>query len=88
MKILGNQIKSSQVMVVVLRISVVHLLVSDWSTVDVQGAVVEYAIMVDTPTFYALTLKNFSQAASSTVELHSIDIHVRASRGHAKVSVL
>lgn len=57
-------------MEVVLRISVVPLLVSDWSTVDVQRAVVEYVIMVHTQTFYALTPKIFSLAASSMVELH------------------
>ena len=53
---LGNQIKSSQVMVV-LRISLVQLLVSDWSTVDVQGAVVEFVIMVHTvPKHFMLKL--------------------------------
>ena len=57
-------------MEVVLRISVVPLLVSDWSTVDVQGAVVEYVIMVHTQSFYVYTLKNFSLAVSITVELH------------------
>ena len=56
---------------VVLRISVVHLLVSDWLTVDVQGVVVEFVIMAHTQTFYVLTLnslKNFSLAASSIAE--------------------
>ena len=57
-------------MEVVLRISVVPLLVSDWSTVDVQRAVVEYVIMVHTQSFYVYTLKNFSLAVSITVELH------------------
>ena len=43
----------------------VDLLVSDWSTVDVQGAVVECIIMVLTLTFYVLTVKNSSLAALS-----------------------
>ena len=41
------------------------MLVSDWSKVDVQGAVVEHVIIVLFQTCYVLTLKNFSLAASS-----------------------